>query len=334
MGKDLNATREKRLQLKTSAARLSVVSNCILVVLKIVIGLLIGSVAIVSEAIHSGIDLLAALLAFFSVRIAGKPADEDHSFGHGKVENISGTVEALLIFIAAAWIIAEAARKLMNPEPLERAGLGVGVMLLSAVINTLVSKRLFDVGQATDSVALQADAWHLRTDVYTSIGVMASLGIIWIGSLVFPSADLRYLDPLAAIVVAILIMRAAWNLTVHSARDLMDVSLPEEERSLICEHITAFAPQVRGYHALRTRKSGALRFAEFHVVVDAKMSVDESHTLAEVMTNAIKEHYPCSLVTIHIEPCDGSCKDGCACGCLLSEEDRQAIKAMTVLCKI
>lgn len=330
MGKDLNKTREERLKLKSSAARLSVISNCILVILKIVVGLLIGSVAILSEAIHSGIDLIAAALAFFSVRIAGKPADEDHSFGHGKVENISGTVEALLIFVAAAWIISEAMKKLSNPEPLEAAGLGVGVMLFSAVVNILVSNRLFDIGRITESVALQADAWHLRTDVYTSAGVMASLGIIWIGSLVVPGVDLRYLDPLAAIVVAILIMRAAWNLTVHSARDLMDVSLPEEERSLICEHITAFAPQVRGYHGLRTRRSGAFRFAEFHVVVDARMSVDESHSLAEVMTSAIREHYPCSLVTIHIEPCDGSCKESCASGCLLSEEDRQAIRTMTV----
>jgi cation diffusion facilitator family transporter len=150
-------TRDKR---KASVALLSIASNSTLVLLKIVVGVMIGSVSIMSEAIHSGVDLLAAVIAFLAVRTAGKPADQDHPFGHGKVENISGAVEALLIFLAAGWIIVEAVEKLKSPVPLDYPGWGAAVMLISAAVNILVSARLFEVGKETDSVALQADAWH------------------------------------------------------------------------------------------------------------------------------------------------------------------------------
>ena len=163
---------------KTSVALLSVLSNSVLVIFKLIIGTIIGSVSVISEAIHSGMDLAAALLAFFAVRLAGKHADEDHPFGHEKVENISAAVEALLIFIAAGWIIYEGVKKLINPEPIETIGWGVGVMLFSAIANLIVSQRLFKVGKNTDSAALMADGWHLRTDVYTSAGVMTGLAFI------------------------------------------------------------------------------------------------------------------------------------------------------------
>jgi cation diffusion facilitator family transporter len=146
---------------------LSVASNLGLVIFKTAVGLAIGSVAVLSEAIHSGLDLVAAAIAFFAVKKAAKPPDADHPYGHGKVENLSGAIEAGLIFLAAVWIVYEAARKLVRPEPIETLGLGVGVMAASAGINWLVSRRLFRVGEETESVALQADAWHLRTDVYT-----------------------------------------------------------------------------------------------------------------------------------------------------------------------
>ncbi len=214
---------------KASVAKLSIISNASLVILKLIVGVMIGSVSVISEAIHSGVDLLAATIAFFAVRIAGKPADEGHPFGHYKVENISGTVEALLIFLAAGWIIFEAAKKLMSPQPMEEAGLGVAVMFVSSVANFFVSQRLFSVGRETDSMALKADAWHLRTDVYTSIGVMAGLAVIWIGEMLLPGTDLHWIDPLVAIGVAMLIIKAAYRLTLESARDLMDESLPDDE---------------------------------------------------------------------------------------------------------
>ncbi len=310
---------------KSSVALLSVISNTVLVILKLAVGLMIGSVSVISEAIHSGVDLLAALIALLAVKAAGKPADEDHPFGHYKAENISGTVEALLIFVAAVWIIFEAYKKLLNPEPMESPSWGVAVMLISSAANLFVSNRLFCVGRETDSVALQADAWHLRTDVYTSAGVMAGLAIIWTGEHLFPAVDLHWIDPLVAIFVALLIIKAAYKLTLESAQDLMDVCLPAEEEEDIRKHIMVFAPTVRGFHKLRTRKAGACRFVEFHVRVDAGMSVDESHRISDMIADAIKHHFPGTNVTIHIEPCNCALARPESCGCLLNDEDKKAV---------
>ena len=311
---------------KSNVAMLSVISNSSLVILKLAVGLIIGSVSVISEAIHSGVDLLAAIIALFAVRKSGKPADDDHPFGHGKVENISGTVEALLIFLAAGWIIFEAVEKLRNPEPIDEAWLGIAVMLTSVLANIIVSKRLFLVGRETESVALLADAWHLRTDVYTSLGVFGGLVVILAGGFFYPGVDLRWVDPVAAIGVALLIIKAAYHLTIESARDLVDAGLPAQEVNEVAKHIKSFAPTIRGFHRLRTRKAGASRFVEFHIRVDASMSVDESHRIADMITCSIKQHYPGTTVTIHIEPCNCTmAKDG-SCGCLLSENKRKELK--------
>ena len=163
---------------KSNAALLSVASNTLLIILKLLVGLWIGSVSIISEAAHSSVDLLAAIIAFVAVRVSGRPADESHPFGHGKVENLSGTFEALLIFIAAIWILYEAAEKLRNPQPLNQACLGILVMLISVAVNIIVSRRLYQVGEETNSVALKADACHLHADIYTSLGVLIGLAII------------------------------------------------------------------------------------------------------------------------------------------------------------
>jgi cation diffusion facilitator family transporter len=308
---------------------LSVISNSSLVIFKLAVGLIIGSVSVISEAIHSGVDLLAAIIALFAVRKSGKPADDDHPFGHGKVENISGTVEALLIFLAAGWIIFEAVEKLRNPEPIDEAWLGIAVMLTCVLANIIVSKRLFLVGRETESVALLADAWHLRTDVYTSMGVFGGLVVILAGGFFYPGVDLRWVDPVAAIGVALLIIKAAYHLTIESARDLVDAGLPAQEVNEVAKHIKSFAPTIRGFHRLRTRKAGASRFVEFHIRVDASMSVDESHRIADMITCSIKQHYPGTTVTIHIEPCNCTmAKDG-SCGCLLSENKRQELKTKT-----
>ena len=313
---------------KASVAMLSIISNTSLVALKLAVGIFIGSVSVISEAIHSGVDLVAAIIAFFAVKTAGKAADEDHPFGHGKAENISGTVEALLIFVAALWIIYEAIHKLMKPTHIEAVGWGVGVMLLSAVVNLFVSSRLFKVGRATDSVALQADAWHLRTDVYTSAGVMSGLVIYIVGQKLFPGADIRWIDPVAAICVALLIIKTAYDLTVESARDLMDASLPLKEELWIREYMAGKAETICGFHHLRTRKAGSNRFVDVHITVDADMSVEESHTICEDIAERIKEHFYGSSVHVHVEPCNYTCTDNCISGCLMGEEYR-AMKEKT-----
>lgn len=308
---------------KKNIAALSVASNCTLLFLKLFVGIAIGSVSVLSEAIHSGVDLLAACIAFFAVQTAHKPADAEHPFGHGKIEDISGSIEALLILGAAAWIILESVQKLLHPEPLKVAWLGVAVMLFSAVINYFVSRKLEEVGKKTDSMALKADALHLRTDVMTSAGVMTALFVIELGNLLSWGLQLQWIDPVAAIIVALLIVRAAWKLTMTAGWDLMDSRLPEEDEKWIRNYLVERRSSlIKGFHQLRTRKSGATRFIEFHLIVDRNLSVDESHGLTESIEKAIEEHFPGSSVTIHVEPCDGSCPSDCRAGCLLTPQER------------
>lgn len=317
---------EKTQKEKLSVALLSVVSNTLLLSGKLAIGFSIGSVSVISEGIHSGVDLLAAVIALFSVKTSSRPADEGHPFGHGKVENLSGTIEAILIFVAAAWIIYESLHKLLRPSPMENVAWGVGIMLVSSVINMAVSHKLFQVGRKTGSAALLADAWHLRTDVYTSAGVMVGLLIIGLGEWLMPGMDWHWVDPVAAIAVAILIIQAAYRLTIESGRDLLDARLSDEEERLIREHLEEFAPTVRGIHRFRTRKSGPLRFVEFHMKVDGNMTVNHTHDISHQIAHAIEEHYPGTTVNIHIEPCNGRCSPECEHHCVLTPNERQSLR--------
>jgi cation diffusion facilitator family transporter len=286
---------------KMIAAGISVASNATLVGLKLFIGLFMGSVSVISEAIHSGIDLLASLIALFAVRTSGKPADPDHPFGHGKAEDLSGTIEALLILVAAVWIIWEAFKKIAHPTHMESMGWGVLVMLVSSVANILVSRMLFRVGKETESIALTADGWHLMTDVYTSAGVMVALAIVWAAEIFVPSVNLFWIDPVAALAVAGLIVRAAVHLTLQSGHDLMDGSLPPEEAEWIANYIKG-TKGVKGYHHLRTRKAGSARFVEFHMFVNPRVTVEHSHRITKRIEGVVKGRYPDTTVTIHVEP--------------------------------
>ena len=291
-------------KLKESTARLSVLSNTGLVLMKFVVGIAIGSVSIISEAIHSSMDLIAALIAFFSVRKSAEPPDAQHEFGHGKFEDISGLIEALLIFIAAFLIIWEAGQKLLgessellNPELLIW---GIAVMGISALVNWYVSNRLFKVGKQSESIALESDAWHLRTDVYTSLGVFTGLILIRL-------TGLTILDPLIAIGVAIVIMKAAYDLTRRSLSDLIDHSIPPADenriKEIICDHASIYA----GFHDLKTRRSGPEIFIEFHLVLPGDISVLQSHDLADHLESDLKVEFPRANITIHAEPCNEGC---------------------------
>ncbi|MBI4777544.1 cation transporter [Candidatus Desantisbacteria bacterium] len=305
---------------KIIVAIVSVISNSILVILKLLVGWVSGSISILSESVHSGIDLLASLIAFFAVKNSGKPADEKHPFGHDKIENISGFVEAILIFMAAGWIIYEAVKKLIKPQALEFLGLGMAVMLLSCVANIIVSRLLFNIGRKTESVAIQADACHLQMDVWTSVGVMVGLGIIWLSETIWKGMHFHWIDPVFAIIVAVLIIKAAYDLTRQSIHDLLDSSLSDDEVNFIRTIITNDS-QIHGFHRLRTRKAGKNRFVEFHLIVKSDMTVEASHQLTTIITKKIQEQIPCANVNIHIEPCsDKYCSDICMEGCLIAHE--------------
>jgi len=291
-------------QLKEKTAHLSIISNTGLVLMKFAVGFAIGSVSIISEAIHSSMDLIAAVIAFFSVRKSAEPPDAGHSFGHGKFEDISGLIEALLIFVAAILIIREAAIKLLghSPEELKPELLfaGIAVMGISALVNWYVSRRLMKVAKQTESIALESDAWHLRTDVYTSLGVFLGLILIRL-------TGITLFDPIFAIGVAIIIMKAAYDLSVRSFADLIDHSIPESDeqriKEIICDHSSEYA----GFHDLRTRRSGPEIFIEFHLVMPGEITVVQSHDLADHLEADLLLEYPRANVTIHIEPCNKGC---------------------------
>jgi cation diffusion facilitator family transporter len=304
-------------KLKQNTARLSVISNTCLVLMKFVVGFAVGSVSIISEAIHSSMDLIAAVVAFFSVRMSAEPPDAAHSFGHGKFEDISGLIEALLIFLAAILIIYEAAAKLLGHTTAELRTemliFGIAVMGISALANWYVSHRLFIVAKESESIALESDAWHLRTDIYTSLGVFVGLILIKItGNPIF--------DPLIALCVAVVIMRAAYDLTKRSLTDLSDHSIPETDekriKEIICEHAGTYA----GFHDLKTRRSGPEIFIEFHLVVPGDISVAESHDLTDHLESDLNTEYPRATITIHVEPCtEGKC-NRCGDFCTFSEK--------------
>lgn len=287
---------------KSRAALTSIISNTALTTMKLAAGFLTGSVAIISEAVHSGMDLLASLMAYVSVRVADKAPDEEHPFGHGKAEHLAALFEGLLIVIAGALIIRQAVGALFNPEPLPALGWGALVMLIATVVNILVSKYLFRVGQRTSSAALVADAWHLRTDVYTSLGVFAALGGIMLGGHLRPGWNLHLLDPLCAMLVAGLILKAGLTLSWEAICHLMDQSLSQEELKLIHEHIKTRSPNILGYGDIRTRRSGSCRLVYMELKVDGALSVDEAHAIGEELSDCIKEHFPECRIDFHLEP--------------------------------
>jgi cation diffusion facilitator family transporter len=280
---------------KVRAAAISIVSNLFLVALKVGAGVLTSSVSILSEAAHSGIDLVASGIAYLSVRKADLPADRVHAFGHGKVENISAALEALLIFVAAFLIAYEAIDRLMHGSPLRFLDKGIAVMAFSCTVNLVVSFYLFRVGQRTDSMALRADAHHLLTDLYASLAVLISL-------LLIRSTGQVILDPLVALGVALLISITAYRLTRDSVRELLDSKLPDEEEEIVADIIGQHSSQALGFHNLRTRKAGSQRHIDLHLVVQKDIQVEEAHRLCDRLEEEIQAALPRSTISIHVEP--------------------------------
>lgn len=281
---------------KARAARVSIISNSLLTLLKLAAGLSTGSVSVLSEAVHSANDLIAAFIAFLSVRISDRPADSKHPYGHGKVESMSGLIEALLIFGAAAYIVYEAVRRLLGQDEPLQVGPGLVVMVASAVTNVLVARYLFRVAKATDSLALKADAEHLRTDVVTSVGVVLGLALVW-------ATGRSDIDAIVALLVAGVICLAAYRLTREALEPLLDARLPEHDLEIV-RSVLDSEPDVLAYHKLRTRKSGSSRHVDAHVLVDDHLSLVEAHELTERLEDRIRELLPRAEVMLHTEPHD------------------------------
>lgn len=276
-------------------AFLSVLSNTTLIFLKIIAGVLSGSVSIISEAIHSGMDLIASIVALLSVKHSVRPADRNHPFGHGKIENISGLFEGVLIFIAAGLIIKEAVKKIFTPVEIEQSYIAIGVMVISALVNFFVSKELYKVAKEEDSMALEADALHLKTDIYTSIGVA-------IGILLIQITGILMLDSIIAILVAVLIIKEAWELSKNAFENLIDVRLSEDEELEIKGIIRSHDNEFIDYHKLKTRKSGNIKHIDFHITVNPNCTVKEGHDIITRLKKDMNERLNNTRVTIHLDP--------------------------------
>lgn len=282
--------------LKQRTAYLSIFSNTTLVVLKLAVGLYVGAVSLVSEALHSGVDLVAALIAFWAVRKSIVPPDQEHDYGHGKYENLSAAVEALLIVGAAVGILYESVQKFQEARLPEFLEYGILIMGISIVVNILVSRRLIHVAAVTGSQALEADGLHLQSDVWTSVGVMTGLVLMQL-------TGWAWLDSLIAIFVAGIIFRAGWRMVVESAMELTDASLPEDQENRIREIIES-VPEVRSCHCLRTRKSGSYKLLDVHVLFDGSMHLSQVHAVCDELEEKIRQELGTFDILIHPEPAD------------------------------
>jgi cation diffusion facilitator family transporter len=283
---------------KRRAAALSIASNAALIVLKLVAGVVTGSVAIVTEAVHSGIDLIASVIAYVSVRKAGEPADELHRYGHEKIENLAAAIEGMLILVGSGIIVFESLRRLIRGGTVEHLGFGIAVVAFSAVANLIVSTLIARTARATASPALEGDAAHLRTDAYTSLAVLAGLALVQV-------TGAEWLDPVVALLVAGAIVTAGVRLLTGSSRVLVDEALPEEERAAIHAEVVAFGDRgVVGYHQLRTRRAGARRYVDLHLQFEAGTSLEQAHEIAHEIQDEIAARLDGADVLIHLEPAD------------------------------
>jgi cation diffusion facilitator family transporter len=287
-------------QRKQRAAWLSIVSNTSLIALKVVAGVVTGSVAIITEAVHSSVDLVASLVAYASVRKADEPADETHPYGHEKVENLAAAFEGVLIVLGAAIIIFESVKRLTEQPQVEKLGLGIAVIGFSMVANFFVSAFLYRRARSTESPALEGDAAHLRTDAFTSLGVLVALALVAI-------TDVQALDPIAALVVAVAIVFSGVRLVTRSSRVLVDEVLPGEEMDAIREAIKGFgAQEVIGFHKVRARRGGSRRYVDLHVQFRRGTTLERAHEVSHELQGAIRERLGGADVLIHLEPEDAA----------------------------
>ena len=286
---------------KKFAAGLSITSNALVIVTKIIAGMVSGSISIISEAIHSLSDFLASVLTFFAVTRSAEPADKEHPFGHGKYEDMSGFIEGGLIIFAGFFIIFEAMEKLLHGYSLESESmLGIYVMAFAVAANFLVSRYLFYVAKKSDSVSLLADAEHLSTDIFSSLGVLIGLVLIKI-------TGIAALDPIIALIVALIILKAGFSISKETLNNLLDGSLPNEDIAKI-EEILKRNSVIKGYKNIKGRKSGQYKDIELTLLFNPDMKISCAHNICDQIENEIKKNLGQVSTTIHAEPYVCVCK--------------------------
>lgn len=282
--------------LKTRAAALSVSVTAALVALKVAVGLATGAVSVLADAVHSGTDLMAAIISFFSVRASDAPPDWRHPYGHGKIEAVSGLAEAALIFTGAGFIISDALGHLLSrgaPHTVDTPP-GLAVMSVSAAANWFLSRWLLRAAQKTDSLALESDARHLRVDILTSTSVLVGLALVL-------ATGRGWFDPGAALLVSTMVLATGWRVMQSALQPLLDSRLPQADEAII-RSVLESEPRVLGYHKLRTRKAGSQRHVDVHVQVSDDATLLEAHDLTEELEDRIRASLPAAHVNIHTEP--------------------------------
>lgn len=294
-------------QKKRFVAGLSITSNIVLSVLKIITGFLSGSLSIISEAIHSLSDFFASVLTFFSVIKSSQPADNDHPYGHGKYEDMAGFIEGILIIFASFFIIYEATKKIVFGTNLETENiLGMAVMLVAVILNIIVSSLLFKVAKESNSISLYADGEHLRTDVYSSLGVLIGLILIKI-------TGYGILDPIIAILVAVIIFRAGYSISKKAASNLLDHSLPNENIDKIEQIIKSYSGAVLKQGSIKARQSGPIKDIDMILQFPENTSICECHKVCDEIEKQIRNIYQNCSISIHSEPIcyEKNCQNFC-----------------------
>lgn len=276
-------------------AWMSIAAAVVTIALKFGAFVVTGSVGLLSDALESLVNLAAAVMALAMLTVAARPPDEEHAYGHSKAEYFASSFEGALILLAAASIIYSSAVRLMHPRPVENALLGIGIAAVASVVNLGVAWMLLRAGRRYRSIALEGDAHHLLSDVWTSAGVIVGLAAVSL-------TGWQWIDPLIAIGVALNIVRIGWSLVRRSALGLLDTAIPEEDRLAVVRILDSYAGEGAEYHALRTRQAGIQRFVSVHVLVPGAWSVQKGHELLERMEEEIRAAVPESIVFTHLEP--------------------------------
>nr|WP_229735143.1 cation diffusion facilitator family transporter [Ornithinimicrobium tianjinense] len=283
----------------TRFAWLSIAAAVVTIALKGTAWLVTDSVGLLSDAAESTVNLVAAVVALMALRVALRPPDRNHNFGHSKAEYFSAAVEGVMIFVAAAVILVASVERFLNPAPLENVGVGLLISVVASVVNGGVAWVLLRAGRAHRSITLTADGKHLLTDVWTSVGVVVGVLLVWL-------TGWERLDPIIAFAVGVNILVTGWGLIASSTAGLMDVSLPAEDneriRGVIETFIAGFDGEDVRFHAFRTRESGHRRFMEMHLLVPGAWTVKHGHDVAEDLTDALLAEYPDLRVNLHLEP--------------------------------
>lgn len=276
-------------------AWLSIVAALATILLKGWAWWITGSVGLLSDALESFVNLAGAMMALAMLTLAARPADDNHAHGHGKAEYFSSAFEGFLILIAAVAISYTAIERLLNPQPLETVGFALAISVVASIINLATSRTLMNVGKKYKSITLEADAHHLMTDVWTSVGVIVGVGLVWL-------TGWLWLDPVIALLVALNILWTGWQLLQRSAAGLMDVSIPEEELQAIETILDDYRKHGLKFHALRTRQAGTRAFITVHVLVPGAWTVQHGHDWSERIESDIRQAVTHAHITTHLEP--------------------------------